>query len=175
MNVRMPRTTSAKIMNSPTDHSDAPYPPTADFTLDFRSNALRQLHEYWVSKLDGRPMPQRADIEPTEIPRLLQHIALVDVEYDPFRLYFRLIGTHITQAVDRDSTGCYFDEVYHGQMLEDMVRLYSAAVHAKKPVRHLSRAIYADKEYRQYESVHLPLSKDGETVNMILAGVEFFV
>lgn len=161
-------------MNRPTDHADAKFPPTADFTLDFRSDALRQLYEYWASKLNGRPMPRRADIEPTEIPRLLEHVALVDVEYDPFRLRFRLVGTHITQAVDRDSTGRYFEDVYHGQILKNMVQLYSVAVHAKKPVRHLSRAIHAGKDYRHYESVHLPLSEDGETVNMILAGLAFF-
>lgn len=119
-------------------------------------------------------MPCRADIEPTEIPRLLQHIALVDVEAEPLRFHFRLVGTHITQAVDRDSTGCYFEEVYQGETFDDMVRLYSVAVHAKKPVRHMSRAIYAGKDYRQYESIHLPLSEDGNTVNMILAGLEFF-
>jgi hypothetical protein len=161
-------------MNDSTKHPNVKFPPIADFALDFRSDALRQLHQYWVSKLDGRPMPRRADIEPTEIPRLLQHIALVDVEAEPLRFYFRLIGTHITQAVDRDCTGCYFEEVYQGQILKDMVRLYSVAVHAKNPARHMSRAIYAGKDYRHYESVHLPLSEDGEAVNMILAGLEFF-
>lgn len=55
-----------------------------------------------------------------------------------------------------------------------MVQRYSVAVQTKKPVRHLGRAIHAGKEYRHYESVHLPLSEDGETVNMILAGLEFF-
>lgn len=162
-------------MNSPTDHSDARFLPTADFTLDFRSDALRQLHKYWVSKLDGRPMPRRADIEPTEIPRLLQHVVLVDVVPEPLRFHFRLIGTHITQAVDRDCTGRFFQEVYDGQIFHKMVRLYSAAVLAKKPVRHMNTAIHAGKDYRHYESLHMPLSEDGETVNMIFGGLEFFV
>jgi len=117
-------------------------------------------------------MPRRADLDPVEIPSLLPHITLVGVEYDPFRLYYRLIGTHITDAVGRDSTGRYFDEVYEGGMLEDMVRRFSTAVHAKRPARFLARAVYAGKDYRHYEAVHLPLSEDGETVNMIFAGAE---
>jgi len=161
-------------MNCPTNYPNTHFPPTADFTLDFRSDTLRQLHDYWKSKLAGRPMPRRADIDPTEIPALLAHIALVSVEYEPLRFYFRLIGTHITDAVGRDSTGRYFEEVYEGKMLGDVTQLYSVAVQSKRPARHFSTAVYAGKDYRHYESVHLPLSDDGETVNIILAGLQFF-
>jgi hypothetical protein len=161
-------------MNCPTDPPDSQFPPTADFTLDFRSEALRQLYRYWLSKLDDRPLPSRADIDPTEIPHLLRYIVLIDVEHEPLRLRFRLVGTHITDAVGRDSTGRFFDEVYEGDILTGLLHQYGGTIDAKRPARHFSRAIFAGKDYRHYESAHLPLSEDGDSVNMILVGLQFF-
>jgi len=150
------------------------FQPTADLTLDFRSDQVRALHRYWDSKRAGRAMPQRADIEPTEIPSLLPHIALIGVENDPRRLYYRLIGTHITEALGRDNTGKYFEEAFQGQMLEDITRVYDAVITSCTPIRYTGQALYSKNEYREYESVHLPLSEDGTTVSIILVGQEYF-
>lgn len=149
--------------------------PTTDFTLDFQSDALRRLHDYWKSKLAGRPMPRRSDIDPTEIPALLPHISLIGVEEEPLRLFFRLIGTHITDSLGRNYTGLYFDEAYDEPMLGDLLRLYSIVLKSKAPVRHFGKALHSDKKHRDYESVHLPLSDDGRTVNIILVGQHYFL
>jgi hypothetical protein len=151
------------------------FQPTSDFTLDFRSEILRRLHRYWERKLHGRAMPRRADIEPTEIPSLLPHIGLVGVEREPLRLFFRLIGTHITESLGRDNTGKYFDEAFQGQMLKDVMQVYGMVLQAHKPVRHFGRALYSTKDFQEYESVHLPLSDDGRTVTMILIGQHYFL
>lgn len=149
--------------------------PTTDPSLDFRSDTLRRLHEYWQTKLVGRPMPRRSDIDPTEIPALLPHIALIGVEEEPQRLFFRLIGTHITNALDRDNTGRYFDEAYDAPILGDLLQLYGIVLKSKSPVRHFGKALHSDKKHRDYESVHLPLSDDGRTVNIILVGQHYFL
>ena len=161
-------------MPSSPSHLIERFRPTSDFTLDFQSDALRRLHEYWRSKLGGRPMPRRADIDPTEIPALLPHVALIGVEEAPRRLFFRLIGTHITNSLGRNNTGRYFDEYYDGPMLADLVSLYGVVLQSKTPVRHFGKALYSDKKHRDYESVHLPLSDDGRTVNIILVGQHYF-
>lgn len=161
-------------MNCPADPPDSHFPPTADFTLDFRSEALRQLNQYWLSQLDNRPLPRRADIDPTEIPHLLRYVVLINVEREPLRLRFRLVGTHITDAVGRDSNGRYFDEVYEEEILTGLLQQYGNTVESKRPARHFSRAIFAGKDFRHYESIHLPLSEDGESVNMMLVGLQFF-
>jgi hypothetical protein len=162
-------------MKNPTSLYGQRFQPTSDFTLDFRSDKLRRLHEYWVSKLDGRAMPRRADIEPTEIPALLQHIVLISVEPQPLRLYFRLVGSHITESLGRNATGKYFDQCFRGQMFEDVMQVYSHVLQSRKPVRHFGKAMFSDKKYRDYESLHLPLSEDGITVNMILIGQHYFL
>ncbi len=156
------------------DQPSQRFQPIADRTLDFRSDNLRQLHRYWDEKRAGRAMPQRPDIDPTEIPTLLSHIALIGVETDPRRLYYRLIGTHITQALGRDHTGKYFDEAFRGLMLEDITRVYDGVIVSRAPIRYSGKALYSKNEYRDYESVHLPLSQDGETVSVIMVGQEYF-
>ena len=154
---------------------NANFPPTADLSLDFHSDALRELHRYWSSKLAGRSMPSRADIDPTEIPALLPHVLLADVEHDPFRVRFRLIGTHIVNSVGRDATGRYFEEVYHEGLRDGMIGLYGNVVRSKKPIRYFGETVISDERYREYESVHMPLSDDGRTVNIVLAGLHFYL
>jgi hypothetical protein len=161
-------------MSTPINLFTERFQPTSDFSLDFQSDKLRKLHRYWQGKLAGRAMPARADIEPTEIPALLPHIALVGVEPAPPRLFFRLIGTHITDSVGRNNTGRYFDEAYDGQLLEDIIQVYGVVLESMTPVRHFGKALFSDNKYRDYESIHLPLSHDGRTVNMLLVGQEYF-
>lgn len=50
-------------------------------------------------------MPNRADIDPTEIPRLLPHMILTDVDVEPLDFRFRLIGTYIDRHVNGRYTG----------------------------------------------------------------------
>ena len=84
--------------------------PEFDTTLRFRSKNLEQLQEYRHSKRKGQEMPSRALIEPTEIPTLLPYLALIDVQLNPRRFPWRLVGTHITGAMGYDYTRFAFDE-----------------------------------------------------------------
>jgi hypothetical protein len=147
--------------------------PEFDKTLAYRSDKLRQLHDYWRSKLKGREIPSRADIEPTEIPKLLPYTALIDVESNPRRFRWRLVGTHITGAMGYDYTGFYFDEKYSGPALIDLMAVYERVLQSKEPIRHFGRPTFADKHYAKYESTHLPLSRDGPSVDIIMVGLEF--
>ncbi|WP_428246084.1 PAS domain-containing protein [Ferrovibrio sp.] len=66
---------------------------------------LRALYDYWRGKRQGRPFPARAEIEPLEIPRLLEHIGLIDVTGDGEDYHYRLVGTGIARAFGEDPTG----------------------------------------------------------------------
>lgn len=56
------------------------------------SPEMYQIVEYWRSLFRGDIMPDRRDIDPTEIPRLLPDIFLIDIFHNPYRFKFRLIG-----------------------------------------------------------------------------------
>lgn len=161
--------TSTGMQNDPNRR----FQPTIDTELDFVSDELRQLLDYWRRIADGKPLPSRADLEPTDIPALLPYIALIDVEDAPRRFRWRLIGTHLTRALGYDNTGQYFDEAYSGQALLDLMDIYEQVVQTGEPIRHYGQPTFADKVYAEYESTHLPLSANGESVDMILVGLVF--
>jgi len=76
----------------------------------FSSPLLHQLHQYWLDKRGARALPSWSDINPAEIVRLLPNIIVAAVEYDPMRIYFRLVGTQIAEFRG-DVTGYYVDTV----------------------------------------------------------------
>ena len=137
---------------------------------------LQEAYDYWRHKAASRGMPSRLDIDPTEMPRLLPHLMLVDVM--PARQYrYRLIGTEIAAAQGLNATGRYVHEMlkdddYRAYVLD----LYDAIVRER-------RAIYTESIFlsarqgateRNTKRLMLPLSSDGETVNMVLVVQVFF-
>lgn len=80
---------------------------------------LRRLFGYWRAKRNGRPMPARADIDPTEIPWALPQIFLVDYSpADGFR--YRLAGTELSSIFGHSNL--------KGMNLEDILGPEKAAV-----------------------------------------------
>jgi hypothetical protein len=133
------------------------------------SRLIRQLFEYWQSKCrDGR-LPRRADIDPGEIPRLMPNLMIVDIEHDPFRVRYRLVGTRIVQATGFEFTGKYLDEISFDEDEGPFLESYHLAATEKIPV--LSRIKWhLDPDVTgEYDACFLPLSDDGETVHMVLS------
>lgn len=70
----------------------------------------RDLFCYWTSVHPAKGLPGRQHIDPLDIPDLLPGLWLLDVQHDPFRLRYRLVGTAIVQAYGRETTGQWLDE-----------------------------------------------------------------
>lgn len=104
-----------------------------------RSERVRRLHEYWRAKA-GAPasVPQRRDIDPTELPDLLPSLLLVDVEHNPLRFRYRLVGTRIVDFSYRDFTGTYLDEAGWAEE-KGSTRAYTDAVTRAATDRRLLR------------------------------------
>lgn len=135
-------------------------------------DADRRLHavlEYWSAKRAGQPMPSRRQIDPLELgPAILPHLMLVDVEPGP-RFRYRLFGTAVTQAFGSDPTGQYIDEIMVGRYRDFLLGLYGDLITMKKPV--YSTSIYGRRTDTKMwtQRLMLPLSSDGDTVDMALA------
>jgi hypothetical protein len=167
-------------MPSSTPAATARSAPTADDFADViaagRSAAspitdprLCQAHDYWRSKAAGRAMPRRADLDPTEIPKLLPDVMLVDVLPEG-RYRYRLIGTKNTQAHGMNATGRYLDEVLPGPEYRDhVIGLYDECVGARGAL--YSECLFMSPQQRVPERhtkvLFMPLAEDGETVNMV--------
>lgn len=138
--------------------------------------ALRALYAYWADRAGARPMPARGDLDPIDIPTLLPKVILVDLaeRLDDFR--FRLCGTGVVRGFKHDRTGVTLgalrpdlensDEVYAGYW-----RCYQDA----EPDYFHGRVVSSAMEHRRYSRLLLPLSRDGQRVDMIFGGFVFYV
>lgn len=114
-------------------------------------------------------MPMRADIDPTDIPKLLPDVMLVE-RLPEGRYRYRLIGTGNQLEHGINATGRFLDEVLPGPDYSGHVlALYDECVTTR-------RALYSEclffsparhQPERHTKVLFMPLSTDGRTANMI--------
>ena len=139
--------------------------------LEIGSPLLQEGAELWSGLRSGRRFPSRKDVDPLELPRrLLPHILLIDVmQSDPPDFRWRLIGTHTTQIMQRDVTGEIWTNLYGpDEFMRTSLGPRMVLEHGL-PCRTIVRAPLPNRDFLTIESVDLPLSTNGTTIDMILA------
>ncbi len=174
----MPLSSSAAtVLTAPTAGDFAAAAAASVLTaLPITDPRLRQAHDYWRHKAAGRAMPRRGNIDPTEIPKLLRDVMLVDVPPNG-RYRYRLIGTGNTQAQGIHATGRYLDEVLPGPEYKDhAIGLYDECVSWRRPL--YSECLFMSPQRRVPERhtkvLLMPLAEDGKSVNMVFVMQVFF-
>jgi hypothetical protein len=150
------------------------YPRTT--SLDFLQRCrptTADFYRYWDGKRRGRVMPARADIDPLEMKSWLAGTALVDVTRDPaapngFALRYRLIGSRPIILRGKDVTGMRVETGYYGASLEAALENYRLVIAEKTLVYDWDKTPSSDGFAREGETLLLPLSADGENVDMVL-------
>jgi hypothetical protein len=132
---------------------------------------LNGLHALWLEKAGGRIMPSRGDFLPEELKAWLPNIALYDVEREPLRLKARLVGSRIVEYDGHEGTGRYLDEIITPRFYADIFASYRFCIERREPVYSAIERTSAEGHKRGFASLRAPLSSDGETVTMVLAGV----
>lgn len=144
-----------------------------DFDEESLPKPLAQLYAYWQAKRGGQLMPSRADINPVEMQAFLPHTMLLDVLTDAqgdVRFRTRLIGTHVVSGFGSDFTGKYLDEIGLGDQHDRLIEACLYTVQKRKPAYLAGKLIrQSPREHLSYQRLGVPLSTDGENVNMILA------
>jgi hypothetical protein len=141
---------------------------------------LHALYDYWHGRRQDRRCPSRADIDPVDIPALLPHLLLTEVVGGGARFRWRLVGTEVERHFGCAMTGRCIDELLRGQYLAYLERLYRSVIAGCTPVysenAYNTRASGWDaySEVLRTARLMLPLSQDGEAVNMVLCGQVFF-
>jgi hypothetical protein len=163
------------MLGSSTTPVSDPVGPAADAKQRWNPR-LRRLHDYWVSITPPERLPGRRHFDPTAIPDLLPNIWLLDVETEPFRLRYRLAGTNIVQALKREVTGMWLDDV-HTKLKTETVLLdrYRRIVLYGEPSWRRGRPIFShDPVWPEIENLMLPLATNGTTVDTILCMTLFY-
>jgi hypothetical protein len=151
--------------------------PTTDTIYEsverVRSALVLDMLGYWRSKvMDGR-LPRPADIDPTEIPRLIASMVICDLEDNPFRVRYRLAGTRQVHILGNELTGRYVDEMNwsEGPFVH---RIFARARDTAAPVFGFYHWGFREGTPGASEFGLFPMSEDGAAVTRVIGIDEFF-
>ncbi len=135
-----------------------------------REARLRALQLYWDSKRGERAMPARADLDPVEIPELLPYVVLVDTAETLEDFRYRLVGTEVCAGFERDPTGVRFADLARTENFDEVYDGYWRTIRERTP-QHFHGPLGSADGPIQFSRLTLPLSRDGNHVDMILGGI----
>lgn len=138
---------------------------------DLQSGNQRDLYAWYTAIAEKNVLPSRADFDPLDFPRALPHLMLLDVERSPPRYRMRLVGTLIVDASGNDSTGKYLGQDHGGEIALEraatVVANRSPTFESELPME------WSPMNYKKYSVLRLPLSADGEHIDMLIYCLEF--
>lgn len=140
---------------------------------------LESLYRLWLSKKRGRAMPRRADIDPLEMPaEIWPYTMLLDVIWsgDRPRFRYRRVGDIFWRETGGEPTGKFIDDV-----LPERAGYRSYVLGIYEEMARRRQPMYTENSFELRgrpapmvtRRISLPLSNDGEAVNMVLAGHVF--
>jgi hypothetical protein len=136
---------------------------------------LQRLLRYWHDRRRNRPMPSRTDIDPLDMPWILGNLSLLEVHRPDgggLRYRYRLMGSRVAQRLHYDLTGKWLEEMIEPGYRERLYERYATIVAERQPMIERPNLV-VDGRIHDYEILRLPLSSDGETVDMLVLAVEF--
>jgi hypothetical protein len=141
--------------------------------MAFSAPELYEMLDIWKEMRGGRDLPRKSDMSPLVLKDHLGWIVIAKVRHDPLSFQFTLYGTKITEIVKRDVTGMYLEEAFSGEALRQTRAMGEQLVREKKPIRMHSTVVAQGMEFLNVQTIFLPLSDDGVTVNTLLARQAF--
>jgi hypothetical protein len=137
---------------------------------------LQAVLAYWRGLHVGGRLPRRADIDLVPLRTQLGRLFLIDVLAGGEEFRFRLIGSKLAHRYGRDSTGKLLTECFQGEAQpvgEWLRQRYQTVVRRRIPVLTRAPLVQTGREFTDAVAIHLPLSEDGEAVNMIFGSTAF--
>lgn len=127
----------------------------------------RQLYRYWDSVRNGRPAPQRFEIEPAKIASLLPETFIVECG-SPIGYRFRLAGTRICEQFGRELRGVDFLSLWSLSDRERVANMLSDIVCESAVGAMLFDGKTKDARSAGFVALLLPLVHAGASVNRIM-------
>jgi hypothetical protein len=132
--------------------------------------SIRELYDYWNERRGGRPAPERADIEPSAIRRVLADTFIL--AFEPRAGHpFRIAGTRVCALFGRELKGEAFLDLWSASSRRDMRELaFVVARESTGLVAGVAGASAADPALK-LELLLLPLGFHGHTNARVLGAL----
>ena len=135
-----------------------------------RMPSTRMLYTYWHETCFGGMPPKRTEIDPSALRDILPFVLLGDIEPEPFRVLFRLIGTGVADFSRQDFSGQYLDELsYDARDSVDWLVCYRFLHAQRTPVIGINELHFDDGRLASYEFALFPLSRGDDPAGSFIA------
>jgi hypothetical protein len=136
-----------------------------------RSPHIIRLADYWDAKRGTRRIPDRGDFDLDDLRSVLPYMIVVDIEPQPFRVFYRLAGTKVVEMNGLELKGLYLDELTGDQadFIESGLAAYREAWENQIAVFgayrwHTPRGAECDVEFGIF-----PVTHDGQPTQCLAA------
>lgn len=139
-----------------------------------KSPMIAAVEDIWRRLAGARSCPSRREIDPLQFKDWLPYLSLVDIRTDPFRVFYRLVGTEVARFAKEDFTDTWLEETgWDPAIMEINRKLYVRVWETKAPVYGLSLIDWDDGQKYSFEWALFPLSEDGVHVDCCLSVDDF--
>ena len=127
----------------------------------------KDVFDYWQAMRGDRRLPSRADLNPAALKKHLPTIMLLNVvDADTFSV--RLAGTGIRDVLDEEITGKFLSDIDYGEHGAYWQAAHHRVVTERRPAQGVAPVTWRSKGNLFVFWLRMPLSADGEQVDMIL-------
>lgn len=151
-------------------------PDASAFDISGWHERLAGLYRYWRKIRPDGGLPGRQHFDPVDVPKALASIWLLDIQRDPLRFRYRLVGTNVVRTLGEDLTGRWLDEA-RPDVLKDphyFDRYRFMLDTGRATWRHGPAKMVADPHWHTLENAMMPLAADGANVDILLCGSIFY-
>lgn len=158
----------------PPDSSNAPG-PRPDRASNLVNPKLRGLLDHWNTLRGDARFPLRAALGPSAFKPILPNVFLIEVLDGGADFYHRLAGEAVIAAHSYNIIHTQVSTVDYGsaEKRQGVMRFYRSIVNRGEAVRLTGRFDYLVQDYLEFESIYLPLSRDGAAVDFIFGASIF--
>lgn len=143
--------------------------PLEDALSAFIGPVLR----HWRDISSGKPVANYKDFRPEEIGAALSHVALIELKPNESgqNLFLRLVGDEVKNATLGLVKGAYIENVQPDWYRDFTVNCYRDAFEHAEPQFQDIQTLYQGQKF-SYRRLLLPMTSDGETVDLMLAATQ---
>jgi hypothetical protein len=143
--------------------------PIERWWYKMRHVATKALYQHWQDICRGNIIPDRNDLDPSQIGHLLRDVFILGVDHHGCWRY-RVAGTRLTGFAGRELRDESFDTWWSGDDKRDAHRLLSAVANDALPVVIGMKARGHDENLYEVEGLILPLRHGGRSGMRMIGG-----
>jgi hypothetical protein len=139
-----------------------------------KSTLVKALFDWWSANPGPSGIPDRAGFDFLEHRRLMPNVMISEVETDPFRIRYRLVGTRVVHNIGLDFTGRYLHDLIGHDFATPWMDYYRSSYAERRPVLGEVTDPAKSGGTFTYEFGIFPVTHGGTDVKQFIALEDYF-